>query len=277
MIDRLIERPIERLGTTTSTQEIAKTRADEGKAHGYVVVADVQTGGRGRRGRAWSSSGPHGLWMSMVLRTSLPMAKAPRLALCAADVIAGVVVEFGGGGVNGGVNSGVFVKWPNDLMVASTTEHPVLGPFRKCGGLLVEAVDVKGPLLRTAILGLGLNLRVPNDAEGGGFPDDVADVAAAAFVGDVDKDALLNRLQRELMSIEDACLDDAAFAEVRDRLSLRSATLRRRVSVDDVHGTAVAIACDGALVIESDDGRRHSVHAGDVHIKGHITGHVGLG
>lgn len=248
---------IEHLATTTSTQEVAKARAAAGCDHGHVVVADVQTGGRGRRGRAWSS-GPHGLWLSMVLRTSLPMPKAPRLALCAADVVAGVCNDRGGD---------VFVKWPNDLLVPSTTVHPVLGPFRKCGGLLVEAVDVRGPLLRTAVVGLGLNLRAPDD-------EAVRDVAAAAFDAAVvvDKDALLAALQTALRAIEDAALDDAEFAAVRARLERRSATLRRRVTVDEVSGTAVAIADDGALVIEGDDGRRTAVHAGDVIVKSAVVG-----
>lgn len=240
---------------TGSTQEDAKALAKDGCDHGVVVVADVQTGGRGRRGRAWVS-GPHGLWMSIVLRTSLPMPKAPRLALCACDVVARVVVDKG---------ADVFVKWPNDLLVPSTTTHPVLGPFQKAGGLLVEAVDVDATTLKTAVLGIGINLRVPD----GGFPDDVKDVAAAALVDvDVDKLGLAEELQRRLRSIEDAVVDDGEFAAVRSRLAERSATLRRRVSVDGLSGTAVAIADDGALVIEGDDGRRRTIHAGDVAVVG---------
>ncbi len=259
--------------TTSSTQEDAKALARDGCAHGVVVRADEQTGGRGRRGRGWLS-GPHGLWMSMVLRLDLPMARAPRLPLCACAAVAHVIAAHTD---NGGAD--VFVKWPNDLVVAATTAHPLLGPFRKVGGLLIEAVTIaghssahstgdtekqagQGSVLRTAVLGIGLNLTTPV----GGFPFDLQASAGAlddAGLRLLDPGPLAAALRLALLDVG-AAADDDAFAAVRAKLAARSATLRRRVSVDGISGRAVAIADDGALLIEDDVGVVTAVHAGDV-------------
>jgi BirA family biotin operon repressor/biotin-[acetyl-CoA-carboxylase] ligase len=258
------------LETTTSTQEHARALLRDGAAHGTIVVARAQTAGRGRRGRAWVS-GPHGLWMSLVLRSEagLPMTRAPRLPLLAADVVVAVLGAHG---------RDARVKWPNDILLEDPTATAALGPFRKVGGLLLEAVDVDSggggadgvPRLFTAVLGLGLNLRAP----AGGFPDEIAATAGALWPDNDDGDddapdarrralaraigaALAGRLPRDAD-------DDDAFAAARARLTVRSATLGRRVQIDGVCGLVRALDDDGALVVRDDEGVDHVVRAGDV-------------
>ena len=246
------------LSLVTSTQAEAKAQAHQGCAHGVVVVAQEQSAGRGRRGRTWLS-GRHGLWMSMVLRVDLPMTRAPRLSLCACAAVADVLHKAA---------VDVFVKWPNDLMVAAPTSHPVLGCFRKAGGLLIEAVDVEGDRLRTAVLGVGINLSAP----AGGFTADLGDSAGALTDAGFDVEALPRLalaalLQTALIHIAPHT-DDAAFAAVRQQLSARSATLGRVVRVEGppcIVGTAIGFSSDGALQIEDHNtGEVHLVHAGDV-------------
>jgi BirA family biotin operon repressor/biotin-[acetyl-CoA-carboxylase] ligase len=257
--------PLVELDTTTSTQEQARALLGTGARHGTVVVARTQTSGRGRRGRAWVS-GPHGLWLSVVLRPDpLPMAKALRLPLAAAAVIVEVLDAHG---------VEVFVKWPNDLLVGDARAAGVLGPYRKAGGLLLEAVDVATSdgtaRLRTAVLGLGLNLRPPV----GGFPDEIAATAGTlwpalqageATAADDERRALAVALGAALAArLPGDADDDDAFDRVRTRLRQRSATLGRRVRVDDVEGVAVDLDDDGALVVVDDAGVRRIVRAGDV-------------
>jgi BirA family biotin operon repressor/biotin-[acetyl-CoA-carboxylase] ligase len=263
------------LGTTTSTQEHARALLRDGAAHGTIVVARAQTAGRGRRGRAWVS-GPHGLWLSLVLRSDagLPMTRAPRLPLLAADLVVEVLGAHG---------RDAMVKWPNDILVQDPAATAALGPFRKVGGLLLEAVDVDSvggaPRLRSAVLGLGLNLRVPT----GGFPEEIAATAGAlwpdsdgdAHAGDADDahDARRRALALALGAalarrLPDDADDDDAFAAARARLTARSATLGRRVLVEGVCGTARALDDEGALVVRDDDGVDHVVRAGDVAVLG---------
>jgi biotin-(acetyl-CoA carboxylase) ligase len=290
------------LDETTSTQEHARALVHGGAAHGTTVVARTQTAGRGRRGRTWMS-GPHGLWMSVVLRGVLPMTRAPRLALAACDVVMGVLVERG---------VDVYVKWPNDLLVpapatSSTAPASPLGPFRKVGGLLLEAIDtafVDGvPVLHTAVLGLGVNLCAP----AGGFPAELATTAGSLVDGGLGADAFVvdgpRRAGGSEAVLPEAVLPEAvlpeavvreqlrlalaralapalaqrllptvaseeAFARVRARLAARSATLGRRVQVDGVAGIARALDDDGALVIDDEQGMSHVIRAGDVSLVG---------
>jgi biotin-(acetyl-CoA carboxylase) ligase len=273
----------------SSTQDVARRLLPLGATHGTVVVAREQTAGRGRRGRSWLS-GPHGLWMSMIVRGSLPMVKAPRLPLIAADA---VVEELASRGV------AATIKWPNDIMVSDPHAAGPWGPFRKIGGLLLEVVDsgvdpawgddgsgdehrLPGPrgngvlVLRQAVLGFGLNVRPPAQ----GFDPSLSSTAGA--LSDIDAaiardDDAFHGLRLSLArgfarrwsgALLPTAADDALFTGVRQRLHEHSATLGRRVHVDHVHGLATGLAADGALLVRSDDGVVHVVHAGDVRVDG---------
>src|SRR2546425_1769819 len=111
--------PVLRLGTVTSTQDVARDLAV-----GSVVVADYQTGGRGRLERRWISPVGTALLVSFVLQPN------PLLSLAA-----GVAAAEACG-------RGVRLKWPNDLLLGGG----------KVGGVLVEATPTK------AVCGIGINL-----------------------------------------------------------------------------------------------------------------------
>lgn len=241
-----------RLDDTDSTQLAARALIAEGAPHGTLVVARRQRQGRGRLGRAWQSD-EGGLWLSMILRGALPAARAPRLTLGAAALALQALDTLG-------VHAAV--KWPNDLMLAHPVAAPRLGPWRKLGGLILEGVELDGAVVRSAVLGIGINVVPP----AGGFAPPVDAVAtslqaagAAVSVEDV-LQALGPRLQAQALD----ALDDAPFAAQRALLTARSATLRQRVEVDGVRGLAEAIDDDGALRVRDDDGTVHVVRAGDV-------------
>jgi len=237
---------------TGSTQDDARARFDSGCAHGTAVLAKRQHSGRGRRGRAWFA-GEHGLWLSVVLHVDVPMAEAPRVPIAACMAIADVLRGHG---------ADVFIKWPNDLLVPAADTGTALGPFRKAGGLIVEAVDVADGRLKSCILGVGINLVEPD----GGFPDDVVATAGSlASVGYVDGDrvALATALVAALMGLSSWTGDDA-FIEVLATVKARSATIGRRVVVEGVAGRAIDFDFDGALVLLLEDGRRQVIRAGDV-------------
>jgi BirA family biotin operon repressor/biotin-[acetyl-CoA-carboxylase] ligase len=259
--DQLVE-----LAQTSSTQESARRLFDEGAPNGVLVVAREQTAGRGRRGRTWLS-GPHGLWLSMVLRGVLPMTRAPRLPLVAVDAVVGVLRQRG---------IDARVKWPNDVLLPDASARSSLGPYRKVGGLLLEVAQTTRTddgtfMLTGAVLGLGLNLRPPE----GGFPPALH--ASAGALADVDAnfgvagaafDALRLDLARALGqalagALPHAALDEA-FPAILGRLRLHSATLGRRVQIDNVAGEAIDVDDDGALLVRDDAGVVHVLHAGDV-------------
>lgn len=243
-----------------STQTVARALIADGAAHGTAVLARRQSGARGRRGRVWSSTHP-GVWLSVVLRPHIPLPLAPRLPIAACTVVLDVLC---GRGLD------AWIKWPNDVLVPAAQPSPVLGPFRKAGGLLVEVVDVGGGHLESAVLGVGLNLRAPAD----GFGDlDLAGALAAVGFGVNLDDHGLDDARRELgRALATACarrlvadgVEAPSFPDALARLRSRSATLGRRVGVDGVAGLAVDFDDDGALILKDDGGRRQLVTAGDV-------------
>jgi len=222
-----------------STNDRARELASEG-ASDTVVLADRQTGGRGRRGREWSSPSG-GVWLSLVLRPDVPPARVPLVTLAAAVAVTDAARDAG-------VDAAI--KWPNDCIV------PRQGSERggdKLAGVLTE-MEGEASRVSWAVVGVGVNADVNPDELAG----DATSVRAEA--GGVDRRAFVQRfLERfdELRDDPDAILD--AWRE-------RAATLGQRVRVDTADGNVVGDAVDvtehGALVVETDSGRE-VVHAGD--------------
>jgi BirA family biotin operon repressor/biotin-[acetyl-CoA-carboxylase] ligase len=229
-----------------STQDVAKEQARAGAAHGTMVWADRQSAGRGRRGRSWQNA-EHALLCSIVLRPMVPMRLASRLPLCVCAAVLEVIDPQG---------QALWAKWPNDVLIAAKTDAPRIGPFRKVGGVLVEAID-STVALDVAVVGIGINVSGAVAGELAGYAGTLAD---AGLVWQVEP--LVHALARGLPALPQR-MTDAAFVAVRQRLSQRSATLGRRVDIDGVVGTAGGIDDDGALVVERDDGTRTTVRSGD--------------
>jgi BirA family biotin operon repressor/biotin-[acetyl-CoA-carboxylase] ligase len=224
-----------------STNDRARELAADG-ASDVVVLADRQTGGRGRRGRQWSSPAG-GVWMSVVLRPDLPPARAPLLTLAAAVAVTDAARELG-------VDAAI--KWPNDVVVPRENDSSGRGGAKLAGAL----TEMEGEASRVSwvVLGVGVNADVdPADLDG-----DATSIRAEA--GDVPRRLFVQRVLERFDALRndpDAILD--AWRE-------RTATLGQRVRVEtqngDVVGDAVDVTEHGALVVETADGER-VIHSGD--------------
>ena len=95
--------------STDSTNTRAKRLAEDGSVHGTLVVADEQTGGRGRRGRAWDSKKGVSIYMSLVLKPEIDPNNASMLTLITAMAVAG--------GIEKTTGLECKIKWPNDIVV----------------------------------------------------------------------------------------------------------------------------------------------------------------
>jgi len=107
--------------------------------NGILVLADEQTGGRGRFNRQWLSP-PGGLWFSLIFRTDLRTDKIPAITLIAAFCTADVLIRYYDINVN--------IKWPNDLYYEDC----------KFGGILSESKKIGSSHI--IILGMGLNIAI---------------------------------------------------------------------------------------------------------------------
>jgi len=219
-----------------STNARARRLATEG-AGDVVVLADAQTGGRGRLDREWSSP-PGGIYLSVVCRPDLPTAHAPIYTLAAAVAAARAAREAG-------ADAGI--KWPNDVLV------PVGEDERKLVGVLTE-MEGEADRVSWVVVGVGVNAGVPASALPG------TATSLRELGADVDRRAFV---QRFLEAFDDLRGDpDSILPAWREH----ALTLGRRVRVETprgvVEGEAVDVAFPGALLVETADGERR-VSAGD--------------
>ena len=226
-----------------STNDRARELLDAAGGPGTAVVAELQTDGRGRRGRTWNSPAGRNLMVSVAYRPRLVASSAWRLglavALAARDSCRTVAP--------------VDLKWPNDL---------VSGDGRKVGGLLLETV-IDAEQVAAAIIGVGINVNwavAEMPPEIAGSATSLAELAGRRVDRAALLAALLDRLDVELAAIE-------AGESPLDRYRAACRTLGSEVTVEvgsrAIAGTAAEIDDAGALVVETPSGRE-TVTRGEV-------------
>jgi BirA family biotin operon repressor/biotin-[acetyl-CoA-carboxylase] ligase len=222
-----------------STNDRARELAEEG-ATDVVVVADEQTGGRGRLDREWAAPSG-GVWASLVLRPDRPPAEIPMYTLAAAVAVARAARDVGVEAV---------IKWPNDVLVADSGEE------RKLAGILTE-MEGEADRVSWLVIGVGVNANIDPDA----LPEGA--ISLRAETGDIDRRRFL---QRTLEEMHDLTGEGTDLRAVLDAWREYASTLGRRVRVETprgaVAGRAVDIRFPGSLIVETDDGEQ-VVHAGD--------------
>ncbi|MGH7865157.1 MAG: biotin--[acetyl-CoA-carboxylase] ligase [Candidatus Binataceae bacterium] len=235
----------------SSTQEVARELAEQGAAHGTVVIAEQQTGGRGRMGRAWHSPPGAGLYSTTILRPTLSIAQVARISIMA-GVAAAEALETVAPGL-------VAVKWPNDVWLRG----------KKACGILAEAVTDRAGALTSVLLGIGINVNLAADE----IPIELRDKATSvrAVLGRAcDRvelaAALFSRLDSRYMEV-----GSGDFESIRAAFAARFALAGKRIAVVDAtarqSGVALGIDEDGALLLETERGVRR-ILAGDVTVEG---------
>ena len=244
-----VGREIRWYDTLPSTNDLARSLAEAGDAEGIVIVAEQQTAGRGRLGRAWASP-PGGLWLSVMLRPRLPAAQTPLVGLAASAATAAAIEEM--------TALRPRVKWPNDVLVEG----------RKVAGLLLEA----GPVHRDTaapswlVVGIGINVNVAPEALPR-RPQYPATSLAAAAGRSVGRGPLLRTLLRRF-DRDYGELRERGGAAILERWRALSETLGREVRVATASATIEGLAYDvdevGALLVRARDGGERRIVAGEV-------------
>ncbi len=230
-----------------STNDEAHRLAEAGAGHGEVVVADLQTKGRGRRGRRWVAPAGKALTLSVILRPSIPPARAPELTLAAAVAVCEAAREMGAHPAR--------IKWPNDVEVRG----------KKLAGLLTEML-AETERVRHVVLGLGLNVSLTAHD----FPDDLRQNATSLLIEKGERIPRPLVAAQVLEHLEEwlTMHETEGFGPVRDRWRELSSTLGRHVCIDGdggpLEGDAVDLAEDGALMVRGPAGELVRVVAGDV-------------
>jgi BirA family biotin operon repressor/biotin-[acetyl-CoA-carboxylase] ligase len=212
-----------------STQELV----DPSMAEGAIAVADVQTGGRGRLGRAWEAPPGSALLASVLLKPPADRA-LPQLALVAGVAVADALEELTGLTVQ--------IKWPNDVMLRRT----------KVAGILAEARD------DAVVLGIGVNVNQTREQ----LPERAGSLLTATGV-EWDRDAVLEAVL-DALGARYGQWRDGGIDAVYDGLAPRDFLRGRAVTVDGRSGTAELIERDGRLRIAVGHGEHVSVESGEV-------------
>jgi BirA family biotin operon repressor/biotin-[acetyl-CoA-carboxylase] ligase len=227
-----------------STNEEAKRLAGAGERGPIWIVADVQTAGRGRRGRQWHS--PKGnLSATLFLRPAKPTAECAQLSFVAALAVSDVASTLARG-------ADIRVKWPND----------VLADERKIAGILLESAGATSGRLEWLAVGIGLNLvHFPEDTE---FP--ATSLAALGCTPPLPREALL-RLAADWAKWYDIWTD-GGFLPIRDAWLARAAKLgvriRARLQSEETSGVFEGIDEAGALILRESHNRTRAIAAGEV-------------
>ena len=230
-----------------STNDHARKLAEQGGTEGEVVIAEIQTRGKGRLGRSWVSPANRNLYLSVILRPKLSPLHAPQITLMSAVALAETIGSF--------ITFPPDIKWPNDILVGG----------KKVAGILTESSCVADRLL-SVILGIGVNVNFP--------PEDMLEsirqtATSLMTVGGrpVDRTALALQLLRTL----ERCYGDLereGFAPMADRWTGFFRLQGKRVKIEmmgqAVQGKAIGIDKDGALLLEDERGTQQRIIAGDV-------------
>lgn len=245
--------PVEVAASLPSTMLRAAELAEGGAPEGTVVLADVQTAGRGRLGRRWAAPPGAALMLSVVLRPELAPERTWTVLAAA-----GVALAEAAGGLLGAAAPRVELKWPNDLLVGG----------RKAAGLLAERHTTGRGV--AVVLGMGVNVSQSLEE----LPEEVRDratslavAAAAAGAAPPDRLDLLARWSRGFAARYRGLDPDGRTILPVYRRHLD--TLGRRVRVDrlagpPVQGTAVDVTADGSLIVQLAGSTRVEVATGDV-------------
>jgi BirA family biotin operon repressor/biotin-[acetyl-CoA-carboxylase] ligase len=223
---------VEILPEIDSTNTELMRRARAGQTEPVLLVAERQTAGRGRLGRAWQGAPGDSLMFSL----GLPLSMADWSGL---SLAVGVAVAES-------LHPRVGLKWPNDLWVSDASGD------RKLGGILIESAlmgAATGP--RQAVIGIGINL-APRPAEGLSTPP----AALADLWPEGDAPAALARIVLPLVAmLQD--FEAQGFAPVRPRFAARDVLAGRAVRLTDgTEGRAAGVTDNGALLVHTASGMK---------------------
>lgn len=229
-----------------STNIRAKLLASQGAPHGYLVCADSQVAGRGRRGRSFFSPEHSGIYISYVLRPALPADKAVMITSLAAVAVARAIEKLW--------DVEVGIKWVNDLYIHD----------RKVCGILCEAnMDFESGMLEYVVLGIGVNVKKMD------FPEELREIATSIeneCGQSVPRSRLIAEISNELDGLYDQLATGAFMAENRRRSIVigKDVTVIRGLERYPAH--VLDIDEQGRLVIRTETGVSR-VGSGEISIK----------
>lgn len=238
-----------------STNTWAKREAEMGASEGSVLVADMQTAGKGRRGRSWSSPSGHSVYMSLILRPDILPERASMLTLVAGLSVAQAVRDD--------LGLDAWIKWPNDVVISG----------KKICGILTE-MSLQMECINYVVIGIGINVNLKD------LPEDIADKATSLCLEKGENvhraeviAAVLYRFEKNYFRF----LKRGNLADVKDSYNEILVNCGRKICVLEPGNEYTAVSGGinekGELLVTKDDGTKEAVYAGEVSVRG-LYGYV---
>ena len=244
--------------TNTQAKRIADQKAQR-EGHGAVVVADMQSSGRGRRGRGWNSPHGTGIFFTVLLKPEIDPSNASMLTLVKALATVKGIRELTGLDAR--------IKWPNDIVVNG----------KKIVGILTE-MSAQVDYVNHIVVGTGINVHQTE------FPEAIAQTATSLDLElqragkeiVVSRARLLGEVLGQFENYYETYLqtqDLSACAEEYNSLLVNcNSHVRVLDPLGEFEGQALGIDCRGELMVER-EGRVARVSSGEVSVRG-IYGYV---
>lgn len=244
---RIMGKQVVHFDEISSTQDVAAELAIEGGAEGTLVVAEMQTRGRGRRGRNWASISSGGIYFSLILRPKLMPSKVVQIPLIASVALTKAIGET--------APIQPKIKWPNDLYINT----------KKVGGILTE-MNSEIDAVNYVILGIGLNVNMSASL----FDEDISKIATSLIDECgvyISRAKLVQNFLSEFEQIYTKYLA-YGFGSVRDEWKAFNNTIGSQVKISDgakdIEGEAVDINNEGFLLVRKKNGDITRIISGDV-------------
>lgn len=237
--------------STESTNKVAKKIASEGALEGTVIVAEEQSGGKGRLERSFFSPKGKGILFSLILRPNCLPKDAPKFTLMAAVALVLALEKF---------NLHANIKWPNDIIFDG----------KKLVGILTELSAEIGRV-NYIVIGVGVNANIRREE----FPEELQNIAASICEMNGGENISRIKLFRAILEECDELYREIisnGFDKIFELWRKYNLTLGREVKVISAEsgeiffGKAIDIDKEGALIVEA-DGKRKTVYAGDVSVR----------
>lgn len=238
-----------------STNNVVKLMAEEGAEHGTVVVADVQTAGRGRIGREWTSPKNGGIWMSVLLRPDIRPENASRLTLVAAMAVRETLAK------KTGVDC--WIKWPNDIVTNG----------KKICGILTEMKSQAGEV-NYIVVGIGINVNIER------FPEELTETASSLYIEtgrSFERSEIIEEFGKSFAKYYDIFMLTQDMSVLMMEYNNCLANYNNKVKILDTRNTYTGVSEGineaGELLVRDETGNMNVVRTGEVSVRG-IYGYV---
>ena len=240
-----------------STNNVLKDLASKGAISGTVVIADQQTGGKGRRGRSFASPSGVGVYLSYLLKPESGYEKISDLTSWTAVAVANAIRSAYGIDTN--------IKWVNDLLVNRK---------KICGILTEVSVEGESGFIDTCIIGIGVNV---NEAPGD-FPEELSEIATSLSIENNGEKFFRAKLASEIIKSMDKLAsnwpDNSDYYLSRYRelnITIGSKVTAYSLMIENGNGrtgTALDVNEDFSLKVKFDDGSVENLKSGEVSVRG---------